>query len=290
MMQERYYAFAGLEFAIRMPANRMYTEERWLSVFRVPAVRDPHVFTFEVVEQLPAPSGEPIIALPGNRYYREGAATVRYVGAVDQGWEPAYLRAEYGEKHHRVLLTAAQINGQIDVYYVLTAMRAEHWLNRSSGVVFHCSVVDHGGKAILFTAPSGTGKSTQADLWQQHRDARIVNGDRAALRLADGRILAEGLPFAGSSSYCENRSLPIEAIVYLAQAPQTTIRRLRGYEAFCRIWEGVSVNTWDRTDMELASALVQKTVEQVPVYFLPCTPDETAVIVLEDALRKLECL
>ena len=82
--------------------------------------------------------------------------------------------------------------------------------------------------------------------------------------------------------------LPLEAIVYLGQAPVTTIRRMRGYEAFSRIWEGVSVNTWDKTDMELVSHVVQRIAQQVPVFHMPCTPDESAVDVLEQELKKGE--
>ena len=61
---------------------------------------------------------------------------------------------------------------------------------------------------------------------------------------------------------------------------------LRGYEAFAKIWEGVSVDTWDREDLEIVSQLVQKAAQTIPVYHMPCTPDESAVIVLEDTLRK----
>ena len=66
----------------------------------------------------------------------------------------------------------------------------------------------------------------------------------------------------------------------------TSIRRLRGFEAFSRIWEGITVNTWNRKDMELASDIVSRIAGTVPVYHMPCTPDEAAVKVLEDALKK----
>ena len=100
--------------------------------------------------------------------------------------------------------------------------------------------------------------------------------------------MAEGIPFAGSSPYCKNRRLPIRAIVYLGQAKETSIRILQGYEAFSKIWEGVSVNTWDKEDVELVSGAVQEVARQVSIFHMPCTPDESAVIALEDALRKLE--
>jgi hypothetical protein len=173
---------------------------------------------------------------------------------------------------------------------VLNAIGAEHLIARAGGFIFHCAYIDIGGKAVLFTAPSGTGKSTQADLWQKYRNADIINGDRAAVRICDGVPTACGIPFAGSSQYCKNRDLPIAAIVYLSQAPENTLRSMKGYEAFLRIWEGVSVNTWDKTDLELVSAAVQTLAAQVPVFHLSCTPDESAVLTLEAALRKLEIL
>lgn len=140
--------------------------------------------------------------------------------------------------------------------------------------------------AILFTAPSGTGKSTQAELWKKYRNAEIINGDRAAVCVKEGKLTAEGIPFSGSSSYCSNRSVPLSAIVYLSQASETTIQILRGAEAFFKLWEGISVNSWVKEDVEHVSNVVQKVAEEIPVYHLSCTPDETAVTVLEEEFRK----
>ena len=141
------------------------------------------------------------------------------------------------------------------------------------------------GKAILFTAPSETGKSTQADLWHRLRGAAIHNGDRSAVRWQDGRAYACGVPFAGSSQICENVTLPLAAIVYLRQAPETTIRRLRGAESFRCLWEGCSVNTWDRADVDRISETVLQVLTAVPVFELACTPDESAILALEGVLN-----
>lgn len=290
MMIERYYAFAGLEFTVRIPEEWMYNQERRLGAFRVKAVNDPHVFEFQIAEHVQQPCGKLIAKEPAILLYQQNNTIVRYIGAVSLGWHKAYICAEETGKMHKVFLKAEEFPHGFGVNTVLTSMCAEHLIARNHGFVFHCSYIEHNGKAILFTAPSETGKSTQADLWHQYRNAEIINGDRAAIRLVDDVLMAEGIPFAGSSTYCKNRSLPIAAIVYLAQAQVTTIRRMKGYEAFSRIWEGVSVNTWDKEDVELVSDVVQKTAEQIPVFHMPCTPDESAVQALEQALRKLECL
>ena len=280
-MMKRYYRFAGLEFQIGIPEAFAYIEERNLAAFRVKSVTDPHHFVFDYVEKLTEPEGEPYVTQPSFRLYATPEGHIRYIGGAE-----AYIRAEHCGKQHFVQVKKNPYNDRIGVKAVLESLEIEHLTARNHGFTFHCSYIDCGGEAILFTAPSETGKSTQADLWHEYRGAEIINGDRAAVRLADGVLLAEGIPFAGSSQYCKNASLPVAAIVYLGQAPKTTIRELRGYEAFSKIWEGVSVNTWDKTDMERVSYVVQKAASEIPMFHMPCTPDESAVIALEEALRK----
>ena len=285
---EKHYYFAGVEVTVSIPDVAMYEEERHLEAFRVEQATDPHRFEFEAADEMLPPAGQFVANPPSVRIYRDGEKEIRYLGSTSEFWEKAYLQVESNGKAHRVRYLKSQFPERIASRMLLNCMGAEHLIARAGGFIFHCSYIERNGEAILFTAPSGTGKSTQADLWQEYRGVEIVNGDRAAIRLVDGKLMAEGIPFAGSSQYCKNRSLPIRAIVYLAQAKENSIRKLRGYEAFSRIWEGVSVNTWDKEDMELVSAAVQKVARQIPVFYMPCTPDEQAVKTLEEALRKLE--
>lgn len=287
---EKYYQFAGVELAVGIPDERMYEEDLQLTPFRVSEVSNPHRFTFEVTESLPEPNGTEIATLPGYRVYRQGDRDVRYMGAVEKGWENAYIRAEHQGKLHYVQLKASKFPAMVGMKTVLNSLEAEHLVLHAGGIIFHSSYIDWNGKAILFTAPSETGKSTQADLWHALRGAEIINGDRSALRVVDESVYAAGIPFAGSSQYCKNRTLPLAAVVYLQQAPVTTICVLRGAQAFCRVWEGCCVNTWDKEDVHLASKLVEQVVGKVPVFQLACTPDESAVIALEQALRKQETL
>ncbi len=289
-MTRRCYRFAGLELAVEMPREWMYEDEGRLAPFRVDTVTDPHLFRYEKAEPLPAPAGQPIGAQGDLLVYQEPGGQVRYGQPLDDSWKSAHYRVSYGEKTHAVQLRASLFSGRVNHKTVLESFGSEHLILREKGLFFHCSCISHKGKAILFTAPSQTGKSTQAELWRFYRGAEIVNGDRAAIRITQKGILAEGIPFCGSSSYCVNRSLPLAAIVYLSQAPQTTVRKLRGYEAFARIWEGISVNTWDKTDLELASGIVANLAGSIPVFHMPCTPEESAVTVLEETLRKLDIL
>lgn len=283
---EKLYSFAGVELAVRAPDSMMYTEERTLAPFQAEQVTDPHRFYFDICESLAEPAGICAASLPELTVYQQGETQVRYIGAPQGELERAYMRVEHRGKEHFVQLRASTYAAGITAKTVLNAIAAEHLIARAGGFVFHSSYIRVGEKAVLFTAPSGTGKSTQAELWRTLRGAEIINGDRSAVRVDESGIFACGLPFAGSSQICKNITLPIAAIVYLGQAPQTSVRRLRGVEAFRRVWEGVSVNIWDREDVARVSETVQRVLSGVPVFHMPCTPDESAVTALEMALRE----
>lgn len=279
---EKHYLFAGIEITVCIPDDVAYNDDGMLSAFRTNEITDAHRFEFSLEDELLSPEGTVVTIQPGYTVFADESRQIRYFGVQSD----PNIRAVCAGKVHQVQVKKSQNVQAISSRTVLNAIALEHLAAQENGFVFHCAYIDYKGEAILFTAPSGTGKSTQAELWAKHRGAQIINGDRAVVRINKGEPLACGIPFAGSSVYCENRSLPIKAVVYLAQAPQTTIRKIRGYEAFSRMWEGVSVNTWNRQDMEAVSHTVATLVECVPIFYMPCTPDQSAVAALEQAIAK----
>lgn len=154
------------------------------------------------------------------------------------------------------------------------------------GLLLHASFIRWQGKGILFSAPSGTGKSTQADLWEKYESAEILNGDRAGLRCLDGRWTAFGLPLAGSSCIYRNENAPVEAVIALRQGKENRIRRLGPAEAFRFLYPEITVHHWDKGFVEKASGLLLKLLQEVPVYLLECRPDKEAVRLLRDTVLK----
>lgn len=283
---DKYYCFAGVEVVVSIADKWMYEDERELEDFRVSHVKNPHVFHFEIVDKLAVPKGQLVADYPDYCVYMQEEEQIRYIGSMNNGWESAYLRILHQEKEHFVQIKKS---GHMDKVYrklVLNALNLEQLVVKAQGVILHASYIEFNGKAILFTAPSGTGKSTQAELWQRYRNAEIINGDRVVIRLIDGKVYAAGIPFAGSSEFCKNQELPLEAIVYLQQAPHTEIERLKGFHAFRKVWEGCTVNTWNQKDLNKAVDLVTGIVGTVPVYHLACTPDESAIIALEQKIER----
>lgn len=170
-------------------------------------------------------------------------------------------------------------------YDVASFFSLEHVLLRHGALFLHSSHLNIGGKALLFSAPSGTGKSTQADLWEKYACAEIINGDKTVLRKKDGIWNAYGCPMCGTSGIHKQGNEPIHAIVMLEQGKDNSVRRLTAGEAFSRMYPEVTVPRWNRELVLRAMELLDDVMANVPVYLFSCTKDKCAVMALRDALK-----
>lgn len=284
---ERYYSFANVDYCVTGPDDRMYQDDGILAPFRTEKKTSCHRVHLEVTDTLGEPEGPCVFTGAGIKVYYQNLTQVRYEGVHGKNWGNVYLRIRRHGDETCAQLKRSGLGEYINPKIVLTAMELEHQIVQHRGFLFHSSYIRCGDSAILFTAPSGTGKSTQAELWCRLRQAELINGDRSLVVMERSRATVHGVPYSGSSGVSKNVTLPLKAIVRLTQAPVTTIERLTGLAAFRHIWEGCCINTWNRNDMSLCMETVMETARKVPVFHLACTPDESAVRALESALSKL---
>lgn len=154
------------------------------------------------------------------------------------------------------------------------------------GLVVHASAVRWRGKGLIFSAPSGTGKSTHVRLWQEcfGPEVEIINDDTPALRCQDGRVLVYGTPWSGNGSN-SNISAPLEAIVVLEQAEKNIVQKLSMQEALIYLLPRCFLPFFDAGFMGGAVENLERIIKSVPVYLLRCRPDREAV---EAVQRRLE--
>ena len=283
MIMEKYYDIAGITVCVKAPEGIMYSDERMLAPFACGPRASAYEYSFTIAPHLPEPEGECAYSSPSLREYRSGTERMRYIGSVADSAMNAHICVRYNEKGNYVTLSSSSYSA-VTAKSVLNSLGMEHLCVQNSSVIIHASYIITDAGAVLFTAPSGTGKSTQAQLWQELRGARTVNGDRAIIKITENGAEACPLPFSGSSQICENVTAPLAAIVALSQSPQTDIQRLSGRQAFLPVWAQCCFNAWDKNDTELALKIASEATERVSVYHLACTPDISAVEALEKAM------
>lgn len=169
-------------------------------------------------------------------------------------------------------------------YSVFNALAFEKVLIKHKAIVLHCSYIIDNNEAILFTAPSGTGKSTQAALWEKYRNAVIINGDRAIIQKINNQYYARGMPICGSSDICLNKSVPIKTIVYLGQSSENQIRLLSQKEEIKKLMSETTINYFNPQFLNDAFDIIQDISSNIKMYELLCTKDENAIVCLENML------
>ena len=150
-------------------------------------------------------------------------------------------------------------------------------------LIIHAAVVSCEGKGYLFLGPSGTGKSTHAQLWLKHFEGtELVNDDNPVVR--DGIVY--GSPWSGKTPCYRNVSYPIGGIVMLSQAPYNKIRRLSGIEAYVDLAESVGGKVWDSHIAEGLHQTMNKLASTVPMWHLECLPDEAAARLCHEKVKR----
>jgi hypothetical protein len=109
---------------------------------------------------------------------------------------------------------------------LMAEAKAYDILLERNAFTLHASLVEREGRALLFSAPSGTGKSTQAHFWRDERGCRIINEDRVILFKERDTFFATGCWAMGSAAYTDSVILPVDAVVLLSQGPENVAKPL----------------------------------------------------------------
>ncbi len=189
---------------------------------------------------------------------------------------PNYTEADIcvlrGRKHPTLTLT--------DFEYMFTGLVFSDRLTQLGGMVLHGSSIAYEGNGIVFSAPSGTGKSTHARLWREAYGDRVVtvNDDKPAIRFDEnGKPVMYGTPWSGKTELNSNVAVPLRAIVFLERKPQNEIRRLSASEALLYMGRELALPYHDDALCEKLWDTAASLVQAVPVFLLGCTVSTEAV-------------
>ena len=141
----------------------------------------------------------------------------------------------------------------------------------------HGSALCMDGEGYIFTAPSGTGKSTHARFWRETFGERVwmINDDKPMVRLADGKATVYGTPWAGKHRLNTNASAPLKAIVWLTRDTENHIAPMAKADAFPVL---MGQTAWARTGPQKPQTmrLLKELLDAAAFYHLGCNLDPEA--------------
>ncbi len=170
---------------------------------------------------------------------------------------------------------------------IATADEFYRALLKFDGFMLHSSAVEVDGRAYLFSAPSGTGKSTHTEQWLKlfGERARIINDDKPALRFIEENVIAYGTPWSGKSDLNVNVGVPVQGICVLERSAENFIERLPEGEAVYALLN----QTIRPSEPQLMSCLLDYTdrlIRAVPIWRMGCNISVEAAQLAYEAMSK----
>ena len=152
--------------------------------------------------------------------------------------------------------------------------------------LFHCSAVALDGKAYLFTAPSGTGKSTHTRLWREVFGDRavMINDDKPLLRVTSDSVFVYGTPWDGKHRLSTNTVAPVAGICLLERGEENDVERIAKEEAFPRLLQQ-TYRPQSPVALMKTMALLDEVASNVPLYKLRCNMEPEAARVAYEGMN-----
>ena len=166
--------------------------------------------------------------------------------------------------------------------YLLSQYVMAYIAKENNAIFMHGSSLVYKNKGIIFTAKSGTGKSTHSRLWQKYEDSLVLNDDKNLIKIKDDKLYLYPSFWSGKHRLDNNIISTLDAIVFLYQSKENVIRKLSKKEAFKLLLTQISSLNYDNLD--LWNNITDKLLN-LPCYYLGCNMEKEAYLTLKNQLE-----
>ncbi len=159
-------------------------------------------------------------------------------------------------------------------------------LGKYQALVFHGSAVAVGEKAVVFSAISGTGKTTHTNLWLKNfKDCFVVDGDKPIIRIFDGKPFVCGTPWNGKEGMGTDKNIPLSAICRIIRSETNHIEKTKSFAFLPHLLEQIHCSKAEDA-MSHNLKIIKEFTKTVSYYNLYCNMEDEAAIVAFEELMK----
>ncbi len=221
-------------------------------------------------------------------YDRVKELAKEYLARTD--WDEPDRELDLGEEYYKEQIESGLEDIDIETMeYVATGALFNRFLIAHDGLMLHSSAVVVDGYAYLFSADSGTGKSTHTNLWLEKfgEDAFIINDDKPAIRNIDGEWYVFGTPWCGKNNTNKNAKAKLGAIVFLERSDENWIEEEDVQAAIPKFFKQTVRRLNVEKNMDIVLSRMEKILSEVPIYKMGCNISEEAAEMAYEKIRRV---
>ena len=252
----KYYDVNGVRFSFNSQFKEYFIDN--IEKYEIDKCKVNHSIETLMVKEITTPIGTPSIQMDSRFIFEseQGEIIVIY-----KNKQPVIL-IEKDFDYKKILLYIKEgLNGVSEIEYVYTGIIFMELCLFHSIQSLHGSAIQFKNQVIIFSGPSGVGKSTHVEYWKElDSTVKIINDDKPLLSLVKDRVFASGSPWSGKTRMNENISLPLHSIVFLEQGKTNEIIKLSKQEKIIHIMRNINrprqSELWNNT-LKILEAIVE---------------------------------
>ena len=240
-----------------------------------------HYIETKIVDSISIPSDLPKIKFNNREVYVDDDKERVYI--YDKGFPILMIETDV-EFKRSVLSLVKDTKGSSEMEYIYTGIMFMELCLYHSIQSLHGSAISYNNQAIIFSGPSGTGKSTHVEYWKELEPLiEIINDDKPLLNLKGDQIMVSGSPWSGKTKVNMNTSLPLHSIVFLEQGTANKIEVLSEDEKAIQIMRNINRprqdELWDKV-----SDIIEYMIQEIPMYKASVKNDIEAAVAVRNKL------
>lgn len=166
--------------------------------------------------------------------------------------------------------------GEVSAEFASVYRQIAEKLPSYNRAVMHGAVVSYRGKAYMFIAKSGTGKTTHINLWRRYFEGvDIINGDKPIIAVGKENVTAYGTPWAGKEMLQKNSSAPLGGICVIKRGDRNSIKRLEKQDLLKVLLRQIYLPE-NADSLTLTMKIIDDIIRLVPIYELTCNISKEA--------------
>lgn len=163
-------------------------------------------------------------------------------------------------------------------FFYLAALHGKYALHSASNY--------YQEKAWLYSASSGTGKTTHVKLWEKLYAVPVLNGDLNLLGMENDEVFVYGIPWCGTSGVYTTKKYPLGGIILLKRGTENRVCKLPQDERQLYTAQRMISPAWTEKQVDDSLLFAEKLSDRIPIRQLYCTQEPSASAVMKEYIDK----